>query len=487
MQDEREVLFSLSSVFKIKDVYKDPDIDRWCVHLEATDEGRDNFIEYGHLLHHDTEETNINIIFGDIMMSMGKFDKACTYFTKLAKRLPAEDVNMHAAIRQKYGRSLFFLSKYRESIEVISEGISLYENVEGFSTNPTYLRLQFNLANVYMFTVRFNEALELYQKVLSVQQKIFHPDHRHIAESYCGISWAYQRKLNYKLALHYCERGLDIFQRTLPPNHPTIYKTSAALGGLLEMFGKWDEAYAELKRSLDTCRRFLPEDHPYIADLLRYIGGVHMNRGEIDIALDYFQKVLQIRERNFPNGHMMIANILTVIADIHRLRKEYDKALEIHERSDKMRAQFWSPDKKIPKRRVALVYLDMGNSSKAIELFQLSYEIQLTLNDPETLETYRILSCLGTAYSHYGDYELSYKNFQRALIGLQKCFPKGHPDIGITLHHMASNFKRIKNYEKALECYQDSLDMLEKFMDTAHPEISLIKEKMQRVKEEQNT
>lgn len=375
MQDEREVLFSLSTVLKIMDVYKDTDNNRWCVRLEATDEGRENFIEYGRLLRYDTEETNIHVIFGGLIMAMGKYEKACAYFTKLAKILPADDIDLQGAIRQKHGRALFFRGKYQESLEIFLEGLTLYSGANVSVENPGYLRLEFNLANVYMFTGRFDNALELYEKILRIQQKIFHPDHRHIAESLCGISWAYQRKQDFKPALHYCERGLDIFQRTLPPNHPTIFKALTALGGLLEMSGQWDAAYNELKRALDTCRRFLPNDHPYIADLLRYIGGIHANKGEIDMAFDYYQKALKIREINFPDSHIMIANMLTVIVDLHRHRKEFQQAIELHKRSDVMRAQLLSPGTPIHRHRLALVYLDMGDSAKAIELFQFTLDI----------------------------------------------------------------------------------------------------------------
>ncbi len=481
VQDEREVLFSLSAVFKIMEVYKDTENNRWCVRLEATDEGRENFIEYGRLLRDDTEETNIHVIFGGLIMTMGKYDKACGYFTKLAKQLPAEDIDLQGAIRQRHGRALFFLGKYQESLEIISEGLALYNNVKSSTENPAYLRLEFNLANVYMFSGRFDEALELYEKVLSIQQKIFQPDHRHIAESLCGISWAYQRKLNYKLALDYCERGLNIFQRTLPSNHPTIFKTLAALGGLLQMSGKWNTAYNELKQALDTCRRFLPNDHPYIASLIQYIGVVHSDRGEIDLAFDYFQKVLEIRQSNFPNGHIMIANTLTVIAGLHRLRKEFRQAIELHERSDQMRTQLLPAGTPIDKHGLALVYLDMGDSAKAIELLQLTYEIRMKQYSKDSVDVCQTLSCLATAYSHHGDLKLSYQTFERAFTAQQKCFPEGHPDIGVTLHHMGSNFWRMKNYERAMECYQDSLNMLQRFMHTTHPEIGLIKQKIQRL------
>jgi tetratricopeptide (TPR) repeat protein len=228
----------------------------------------------------------------------------------------------------------------------------------------------------------------------------------------------------------------------------------------------------------------LPNDHPYIANLLQYIGVVHSDRGEIDLAFDYFQKVLEIRQSNFPNGHIMIANTLTVIAGLHRLRKEFRQAIELHERSDQMHAQFLPPGTPIDKHRLALVYLDMGDSAKAIELLQLTYEIRMKQYSKDSRAVCATLSCLATAYSHHGDLELSCQTFEQAFTAQQKCFPEGHPDIGVTLHHMGSNFWRMKNYERAMECYQDSLNMLQRFMHTTHPEIILIKQKIQRLEQQ---
>jgi prefoldin subunit 5 len=67
----------------------------------------------------------------------------------------------------------------------------------------------------------------------------------------------------------------------------------------------------------------------------------------------------------------------------------------------------------------------------------------------------------------------------------KKIQPHPHPqDIGITLHHIGSNFWRMKNYQRAMECYRDSLNMLQRFMHAAHPEISSVKEKMQHLEQE---
>jgi tetratricopeptide (TPR) repeat protein len=154
-------------------------------------------------------------------------------------------------------------------------------------------------------------------------------------------------------------------------------------------------------------------------------------------------------------------------------------------RADEIRAQLWPPDKPILKHYLALVYLDMGNTTKAIELFELTYKILIEQNSTEHAGSFRTLSCLATAYSHHGALQLSLEKFERVLIEQQKYFPEGHPDIGITLHHMGSNFWRMKNYERAMECYRNSVSILKRFMHTDHFEIALVKQKIQRLEQEQ--
>ena len=67
----------------------------------------------------------------------------------------------------------------------------------------------------------------------------------------------------------------------------------------------------------------------------------------------------------------------------------------------------------------------------------------------------------------------------------RKLFPEGHPDVGITLHHMGSNFWRMKNYQQAIDSYQESLNILQQFMNPVHMEIALIQQKFQRLQQEQ--
>jgi len=48
----------------------------------------------------------------------------------------------------------------------------------------------------------------------------------------------------------------------------------------------------------------------------------------------------------------------------------------------------------------------------------------------------------------------------------------------MTLHHMASNLKRMGKYHWAMRCYQESLDMFSQYFQDDHFEVVLVREKM---------
>ena len=81
--DEDEVLFSLSTVFKVIDVRKESDQNHWTILLEATEEGREIFNEYKQLSDLDATSQNMEIEFGRLVMNMGQHLKAhqILYFT----------------------------------------------------------------------------------------------------------------------------------------------------------------------------------------------------------------------------------------------------------------------------------------------------------------------------------------------------------------------------------------------------------------------
>jgi len=66
------------------------------------------------------------------------------------------------------------------------------------------------------------KAIEYYEKVLEIFEKMLPPNHPLLATSYNNIGVVYYSLREYSKELAYFERALGIRQHSLPPNHSDI-------------------------------------------------------------------------------------------------------------------------------------------------------------------------------------------------------------------------------------------------------------------------
>lgn len=109
---------------------------------------------------------------------------------------------------------------------------------------------------------------------------------------------------------------------------------------------------------------------------------------------------------------------------VYRVRRDFDNALNCQLNALAMRTSLFPPGTPQPYSSLGLTYLDMGNNKKAIETLKLACDYWTAKSsDASNIYLNSIETYLATT-SH----------------------PHGHPDIGFTLHHMASNLLRMNDY-----------------------------------------
>ena len=96
---------------------------------------------------------------------------------------------------------------------------------------------------------------------------------------------------------------------------------------------------------------------------------------------------------------------------------------------------------------------------------------------------YSIQSCLATAYSHHGQLQLAKELFDRVLVAQKDEHKSGHPNIGLTYHHMGSNLWRMDDLTGAMECYRASLKILLECFEHDHFEVTTVQNKMRHLDE----
>ncbi|CAF4033510.1 unnamed protein product [Rotaria sp. Silwood1] len=277
-----------------------------------------------------------------------------------------------------------------------------------------------------------------------------------------------------------CEEALKIYEKSLPDNHPKRIDAIIALGGTYEALGQFKKALDYLNQALNIQNRYFSEDHPSRAQTLRSIGINEQILGNWDRAFDNYCKAYSIWMLQFPQGHVYTAYCLNLIGSIYRVQKQFDEALSCQLNALAMRTSLFPPGTPQPYSSLGLTYLDMEETEKAIETLKLACHYWQTKSaDPSNMYLNSIETYLATAYSHNGQLKEAQELFERVLRLQRNSHPQGHPDIGFTLHHMASNLVRMNEYNRGMKCYQESLDMLLKFFEDDHYEVVMIRKKME--------
>lgn len=475
--DEKEVLFNLCTVFKVENVHEDQTYGY--IHLQATDEGYEVFKEYRQFTKSDIESPTIEIIFGRLLMNMGQYDKALKHFELLASKSSNDYTINCAAIHMQKGTLYYHICKYEEARNSLKVAFEIFDRIGISTSDPLYLRCCYYIANVCLFTNKLLAARTIFEKVLERQRNTLSKDHVHIGDTLRSMAKLVGNEKGYHATLSYRQEALAIYEKTLPAYHPKRINALHDLSGCYEAVGEYRKALDILYQAVSLIDHCVTEDHSSRAKVLRTIGINKQALGNWEEALDYYSIAYSIWMAQFPQGHSFTAYCLSRIGEIYRYRKQFREALDCQLHSLAMRSSLFPPNTPQPCHSLGLTYLDMGDNKKAIETLKFAQRYwHIMSNDRENIFLNFVESCLATAYSHNGELELAHETFEKVLHFQQNSHPEGNPNIGVTLHHMASNLKRLGKYKQALQCYQDSLDMLAKFFNNDHFEVVIVREKM---------
>ena len=114
---------------------------------------------------------------------------------------------------------------------------------------------------------RFAEALPLYQRALSIREKILGPNDPAVAVSLSGLGAIQSELGEFALARTLLERALVIDKGIYGSNHPTVAIDFNNLAVLLKDEGKPDEALTLFERALAISEAAYGPNHPQVASI----------------------------------------------------------------------------------------------------------------------------------------------------------------------------------------------------------------------------
>ena len=210
----------------------------------------------------------------------------------------SEQIRLYLYRAFKYGHDLGIEYKTVE----LSAAVEVIEDVLG-TDHPDTLMVRNNLAFAYRSVGRFDEAIELYERVLADQERVLGPDHPDTLITRNNLAGAYHSAGRFDEAIELFEWVLADRVRVLGPDHPKTLTTCNNLAFAYRSVGRFDEAIELYERVLADQERVLGPDHPDTLITRNNLAGAYHSAGRFDEAIELFEWVLADRVRVLGPDH----------------------------------------------------------------------------------------------------------------------------------------------------------------------------------------
>jgi tetratricopeptide (TPR) repeat protein len=513
---EKEVLFSMHTVFRIIDIHKIENNDRlYHVELKLTADNdpqlqmltkyirEDTYLEakgwhrmglllitLGHfdqaeqvylvaLQQTDDEKEKVNIYFqlGIITEKQGDYTKALLYSEKavnICQKVLPPSHHLLALSYSGISRVLNGMGEYSKALLFYEKTREIYQKIFP-SNHPNLATLFSNIGLVYINLGEYSKALSYYEKTLDIDLKTLPPNHPSLAISYDNIGTVYHNMGQYSKALSFLEKSLDIKEKTLPSDHHSLITCFSNIGSSYIKMGEYSKALSFCVKVVDIQEKSLPSDHPNLATSYNNIGALYHSMGEYSKALSFCEKALDIKEKTLPQSHPLLANCYCNISLLYDNMGQYSKALSFSEKALEIRQKTLPsdhPDLATSYNNIGGLYYSMGKYSKALLFYEKALNIRektLSPNHPDMGESY---NNIGLMYNYMEEYSNALSFSEKALEIRQKTLPSDHPDLATSYNNIGLVYNNIGECSKAISFFEKSLKIQESILPSNHPDIA---------------
>jgi tetratricopeptide (TPR) repeat protein len=276
VKGEKEILFSMGTVFRIRETEKLPK-GVWKVQLSLDG---DEDIQLRRLTEHmRVELQGLHPLFtlGRLMKTLGQYDKAEHFYQMLMTE------------------------------------------TKSFASNPTeQAKLYSDLGTIYMDKRLYFQALEYFQQSLKYNSDS--------AECYGNLGLVYQELGKHDQALENLHRAIELDRNANVPSQKVAIQLNN-LGTVLYKQSKFEQARQNYEQALKLRLECLPSTHPDIAQSHSNIGAVFYAQKNYIDALRSFTSALEIKSASLPSEHPSLAITFNNVARTLVSQRLYEKAL----------------------------------------------------------------------------------------------------------------------------------------------------------------
>ncbi|CAF1320589.1 unnamed protein product [Rotaria sordida] len=303
--EEAEVLVDIGASFQIDSCQFSPDEDLWHVQVHATDQGADLAAEYMEYQKKKMVESNIVLMFGNLLLEMGEYAKAESYFDTILNSSNPNDEEI-ACIFFNFGRTHRLRGDFNRATNCYNRAYSLHMNARPKRLASAGKTLN-GLGVVYSEQGRQMKAEECFLRAMKLYNISIPKKHVDVAGTLINLGTIDCDRQYYDRALSKFQKAKKIFNSSLPPGHPNHAVPRVNLGNVYLSTKEYVKAFEEYESALKLQEASLPSDHPDIARTLHNLAVVQTHLGNIEQARQYLERAEETAGRTLPSKHPVMS------------------------------------------------------------------------------------------------------------------------------------------------------------------------------------
>ena len=515
-KDEKEVLFSMHSIFRIINTRKLQD-RVWQIDLALTNYNDPQLKQLTDYMKKELGEGTPLGKLGSLMLKMGEYNQAEEIFAPELKTTDETNWQKQAHLNHQLGYVYSEKGDYKTALACYEKALKL--ELEFCASNTTSIATTYNnLAGVHGSLGDYKSALSSYHKALEIEEKTLAPDHPTLATTYSNIGVVQKSLGDYTAALTLYEKALEIRRKSLPPNHPDFATIYSNMGGLHQAMGDYPKTKEFYQKSLDIRTKYLPPKHPDLASSYSNFGSLYDSMGEYQTALEYYERALQHQKLSLSDNHPDKASVYNCIGSIYHSMEDYPTALSWFKKALEIQKQAFPDNHRnfaYTYSHFGSVYSSMEDNPTALSYYEKALEIErisLPPNHPSIVTTYNNIGTIHqsmhdypTALSFYEkareicqansqlaesnaaavtfnrlgsvrhamkEYSIAIQFFEKALDIRSKAANPKERSLAITYSNMGSSYHELNDYQNALSNYHKALEIEEKTLPSDHKDLA---------------
>ncbi|CAF3385880.1 unnamed protein product [Rotaria socialis] len=326
---EKEILFSMDTVFRIYEVKEDND-HIWKIKLKSVSDKDLAITRLTEQIRSEIGEGSPIDRLGRLMIKLDEFEKAEAFYQILAESTTTDDKKKYAWIRNQFGYIRYKQGRYKDALSLYQEAMQIQEKLND-GRNLDLATTYNNMGLLYTELNDTSKALSYHEKALSIRERDCDVSLADLASTYNNIGLVYDQRNDFSAALSHYGKALPIYKKCLPVNHPweaTLYYNI----GLAEvLLGKHMVGLENLQKARNIRKISLPSNHPSIASVCNSIGDTYQEIRDYPNALKFYEEALDVGSRvshvNYSNLALTYYRASKILDNL----KQLDKALEYAE------------------------------------------------------------------------------------------------------------------------------------------------------------